>query len=305
VGGADALLDQRLIGSFPSVEQAQAELDRVAYEHALHEQLADPLTPCGALGGPSPHVDVSDADLDAAHADFCAFFATNPKVLERADRALDIAKHRERLTIREDGSVTIHGTKRYQVNDQGCTCRDFFARQGTHAGMCKHTIARELHRLAQAKLASSAQPTTDQDQEYTNSLDHEHTTEQEQDQTAFVDVQARALTQALLNISAAFEFGNCSAMQVSLVGNVLVLEADGQQERVEGSDGSGDADGRHTLQLARDEFLTLWDAYRPQARSLSSVQVFLSLSDRTLFLCSDTFAAEAHGSPSLSEEARP
>jgi hypothetical protein len=33
--------------------------------------------------------------------------------------------------------------------------------------------------------------------------------------------------------------------------------------------------------------------------------VFLSLSDRTLFLCSDTFAAEAHGSPSLSEEARP
>jgi hypothetical protein len=76
----DAFLDDNYIGSFHTPSQAQAELDRVAYEQARHtpgvlpgarepleaDLAADPLAPFGVLGGPDPTLPVTDDALDRA-----------------------------------------------------------------------------------------------------------------------------------------------------------------------------------------------------------------------------------------------
>lgn len=160
----DAFLDDRYIGSFATPSQAHAELDRVAYEQARHtpgalpgagelcevDQGANPCTPFGVAGGPRAEIAMTDAALDRAFELLVRFYEHSPAIVRRAERALAIAKDRACCTIRADGSVTIQGTRRYQVTDNGCTCKDFFVRDGVHAGMCKHVIARELWRLAQA-----------------------------------------------------------------------------------------------------------------------------------------------------------
>jgi hypothetical protein len=63
------------------------------------------------------------------------------------------------VLVRENGDVKIVGSKTYWISGQGCTCPDYrhlvygkkYAGSGADSGMCKHTLARELLRLAQAR----------------------------------------------------------------------------------------------------------------------------------------------------------
>src|SRR5207247_218372 len=122
---------------------------------------ADPLAPFGVPGGPHPSILVTDDALDRAFEVLTGFYERSPAITSRAERALEVAKDHTRFTIRADGSVTIQGSRRYHVTDDGCTCKDFFVRDGVHAGMCKHVIARELWRLAQATQVAPGAPTNE------------------------------------------------------------------------------------------------------------------------------------------------
>lgn len=149
----DALLDDRYIGSFRSHVEAQAELDRVAYEQARR-------LPVGLSGGLAPTISLTDDALDRAFEVLIGCYSHSPAIVSRAERALEVAKNRDRFTIRADGSVTVHGRQRYQVTDDGCTCKDVAVRDAVHAGLCNHMLAREIWRLAQER-ATTGHPNDD------------------------------------------------------------------------------------------------------------------------------------------------
>jgi hypothetical protein len=289
----DAFLDDNYIGSFHTPSQAQAELDRVAYEQARHtpgvllgagepleaDLVADPLAPFGVLGGPDPTLPVTDDALDRAFELLTSFYEQSPAITSRAERALVVAKDQTRFTIREDGSVTVQGSRRYQVTDEGCTCKDFFVRDGVHAGMCKHIIARELWRLAQATQVAMSEPT------------HEPPTA-----WAFCTLPSTVLGRALRKVLRSAV--DAETITVRVTNRSLTLQVDGTRiVQLAGDDGCG----ARALTLSGDTFVALCANYtafvRPFGREPIPMQVLIDHESATVALLADGFASEAPGSP--------
>ncbi|MEN9933676.1 MAG: hypothetical protein RLZZ387_255, partial [Chloroflexota bacterium] len=193
----DAFLNGRYIGSFPHEHLAWGELDRVAIEDARHsglattfdeaeridlEPAANPLVPFGVSGGPSPDVHtLTPADIGRAVETLADFYERHPAVVQRIISAYDLAlaalAERDRpeeertVRVRENGDITVRGSKTYWISDHGCTCPDFrhlvygskYSGSGAESGLCKHTLCREALRLAQARAgiadATSGNPT--------------------------------------------------------------------------------------------------------------------------------------------------
>ncbi len=290
----DAFLDDEYIGSFRTASQAQAELDRVAYEVARHafgalahsrdtsqddSAAADPLAPFGTAGGPHRDIPVADAALDRAFEMLVSFYERSPAITSRAERALAIAKDRTHFTIRTDGSVTVQGSKRYQVTDNGCTCKDFFVRDTVHAGMCKHTIARELWRLAQAmQIATGGQTST------------------AASQWAFCTLPSTSLGRALKKVlnSAAHP----QAITFCVTHRAFSISArDTCIAHITADDGCG----ARALTIHVDAFTALCVAYaaflKPFGREAVPVQVFVDHDTTSVALLADGFAYEVSGTP--------
>jgi hypothetical protein len=268
----DAFLDDNYIGSFQTPSQAQAELDRVAYEQAGH-------TPFGIPGGPEPTLPPTDDALDRAFELLTGFYEGSPAITSRAERALEVAKDRTRFTVRTDGSVTVQGNRRYQVTDDGCTCKDFFVRDGVHAGMCKHIIARELWRLAQATQVATSETANDSPTAW-----------------AFCTVSSSTLGRALKKVlrSAA----EAETITVRVTNRTLTLQVDGTRiAQLAGDDGCG----ARALALSRETFVALCAAYtaflRPFGRESIPMQVLIDHESATVALLADGFAYEAPGTP--------
>jgi hypothetical protein len=267
----DAFLDDNYIGSFQTPSQAQAELDRVAYEQARH-------TPFGIPGGPEPTLPPTNDALDRAFELLTSFYEGSPAITSRAERALEVAKDRTRFTVREDGSVTVQGSRRYQVTDAGCTCKDFFVRDGVHAGMCKHIIARELWRLAQATQVATSEPANDPPSAW-----------------AFCTVSSTTLGRALKK--ALRSAGEAETITVRVTNRSLTLYVDGTPiARLAGDDGCG----ARALALSRETFVALCAEYtaflRPFGRESISMQVLIDHQSATVVLLANGFAYEAAGS---------
>jgi hypothetical protein len=290
----DAFLDDEYIGSFRTASQAQAELDRVAYEVARHafgalgqtrntsqedSAAADPLAPFGTAGGPHPDVPVADAELDRAFEVLVSFYERSPAITSRAERALAIAKDRTHFTIRTDGSVTVQGSKRYQVTDQGCTCKDFFVRDTVHAGMCKHTIARELWRLAQAmRTAAGGQTST------------------AASQWAFCTLPSTTLGRALKKVLNNTEHPEAITLCVTYRAFSIRAGAACIAHIV-----ADDGCGVRALTIHIDVFTALSAAYaaflKPLGREAIPIQVFVDHDTTSIALLADGFAYEVSGTP--------
>jgi hypothetical protein len=289
----DAFLDDNYIGSFHTPSQAQAELDRVAYEQARHtpgvlpgvgelmeaDLAADPLAPFGVLGGPDPTLPVTDDALDRAFEIVTSFYEQSPAITSRAERALEVAKDRTRFTVRSDGSVMVQGSRRYQVTDDGCTCKDFFVRDGVHAGMCKHIIARELWRLAQATQVAMSEPTHDQPTAW-----------------AFCSLPSTTLGRALKKVLRLAV--DAQTISVRVTNRTLTLHVDGTRiVQLVGDDGCG----ARGLVLSGDIFAALCANYtafvRPFGRESIAMQVLIDHDTGTVAFLTDGFASEAPGSP--------
>ena len=135
---------------------------------------ANPLVPFGVPGGPSPDLSgLTASDLCRAAERIADYYERFPLVVRRVLSALDIAiegleDHLARkaqadckYSIADDGTLFVrksNGAGRYLVNDDMCGCQSYwisikgtkYADQGVSDGKCKHTIAREIVRLAQA-----------------------------------------------------------------------------------------------------------------------------------------------------------
>jgi hypothetical protein len=156
----DAILNDAYIGSFPSPDLAQAELDRVAYEDARRGGLladqpftspsteeidlapANPLVPFGVPGGPTPDLSgLTTADLCRAAERVADYYERFPLVVRRVLSALDIAilgleDHQAgkepancKWYIADDGTLFAHksqGGGRYLVNDDMCGCQSYW-----------------------------------------------------------------------------------------------------------------------------------------------------------------------------------
>jgi hypothetical protein len=125
----------------------------------------------------------------SAFALFLAEYGDRPKVMERAARALDLARDPDAWSVPEPGVLRVRGSRanqEYLVRDlpvegesasmRDCTqrkldpsddkvleeqpCPDHTSRTHVHGGLCKHLICRELVRLAQH--LSAAQATTEE-----------------------------------------------------------------------------------------------------------------------------------------------
>ena len=289
----DAFLDDRYIGSFRTAAQAQAELDRVAYEVARRTPgalgntpdssetttAADPLAPFGTFGGPHPDIHVTDMELDRAFEMLASFYEHSPAITSRAERALEVAKDRTRFTVRADGSVTVQGSRRYQVTDEGCTCKDFFVRDGVHAGMCKHIIARELWRLAQATQVVTSEPAHEPPAAW-----------------AFCTLPSATLGRTLKKVLRLAV--DAQIITVRVTNRTLTLHVDGTRiVQLAGDDGCG----ARALTLSGGTFGALCAEYttflRPFGREPIPMQVLIDHESATVALLADGFASEAPGSP--------
>jgi hypothetical protein len=163
-----AFEDARRTGALaaqPFTEPIALETDLVA---------ANPLVPFGVAGGPHPKLnDITTHDLCRAAERIADYYERFPLVVRRVLSALDIAiqglqDHQSgkestdcKWYIADDGTMFIHkseGAGRYLVNDDMCGCQSYwlsvngtkYIGQGVEDGKCKHTLAREIVRLAQA-----------------------------------------------------------------------------------------------------------------------------------------------------------
>jgi hypothetical protein len=206
----DGYLNGRYILSGDDRDQVVRDLDAVAFRDATHSQqamisghetyfefdTASPLVPFGVDAGPEPDVSaLTQADLGRAVEALVDAYEDKSAVVSRALSAYDLAalalaeQHKEpdgrTVLVRENGDLRIVGSKRYWISSAGCTCPDFrhlvygtkYAGSGAESGMCKHSLCRELLRLAQARCTaiSSVQG----------------------NKTAFADVQAAQLVRSL------------------------------------------------------------------------------------------------------------
>ncbi|GAB4200621.1 MAG: hypothetical protein OHK0022_21870 [Roseiflexaceae bacterium] len=145
----------------------------------------DPLT-LYAPDGPYPDWEIAPDALERAYALFVGSFGDQPKVMDRAAKALALARDPDAWSIPEPGVLRVRGSRanqQYLVRDvpledqtasvRDCTqqrldaegtvlheqpCPDQATRTWVHGGQCKHTICRELIRLAQ-HLSRGAQAT--------------------------------------------------------------------------------------------------------------------------------------------------
>ena len=206
----DGFLNGRYVGSAHSRDEVIAELDAVARRDADHSQQGmiggdetyfefgetSPLIPFGVDAGPEPDLSaLTPVDLGRAVEALVDAYEDKSAVVSRALSAYDLAvralaeQHKEpdgrTVLVRENGDLRIVGSKRYWISSAGCTCPDFrhlvygtkYTGSGAESGMCKHSLCRELLRLAQARRTaiSSVQG----------------------NKTAFADVQAAQLMRSL------------------------------------------------------------------------------------------------------------
>jgi hypothetical protein len=164
--GFDTMLNGGYVGTFPTPDQAwqEATAAAVADARTLAVPAANPLIPFGVAGGPAPDLSsLTLPDLDRAGEALADFYERTPRVVQRVVDALDITHEvlneigaglpdgERRFVIDAGGDCRVRGSTTYWTNDNGCTCKDFFVRAGEHQGLCKHVLAREILRLAQAR----------------------------------------------------------------------------------------------------------------------------------------------------------
>ncbi len=278
-------LNGQPIGWFVTAQQARTELDRVAFEDANRDGLllagaqaasdldTDPaLAAFGIDAGPQPDAPVTRQALRAAFVVFCRQFDGNTTVLDRAERALEIDP--TSITIGDDGSIAVQGsgTKPYAVTGAGCTCKDFYVRDGASGGMCKHAIRREMIRLAQALTARGLVDSFDL-------------------ASAYVCIPApdlvklgRALSKANAALAAAPE----SEVAILAANRLVLIQHDGMTvARLIGDDGGGVAHVRlDAAQIARAMAAVIAARTEPQR---PNVQIFIDdeavqlIAQRTIF----------------------
>jgi hypothetical protein len=267
----------------------------------------DPLTPFAVLGGPSPDGPFTDAHLTEAYLRFCSFYgdADHEAIRRGAQKALAAARQRDRWTVLSGGALELKGSgdDTYLVSDEDCRkkgrsakkggpvyCPSFVFGQGKHGGQCYHTITRELIRIAQM-LAQQEAELRAHTEEVNALRPHRLPTDDLDSDLAFVTLSGDELAAAC--------FLACRAhtpVRLSAIGGDLHIRAGRRSITLNGQDGMGVC----ALTVAAEDFAALWDALRPAARDLATVQVFV---DRELLMISvcaageETFSASAPGTP--------
>lgn len=178
----------RYICSRRTKDEVAHELEKVAYEDAKHTgrhmrvveaememdtievATGNPLIPFGVNRGPNPDLStVQPSDIARAATALIDHYDDKQAVVSRALSGYDLALYAledqflpleaRRVHVREDDTMKVTGSKIYSVSADGCTCKDFtllvygkkYAGSGAEGGMCKHCLAREILRLAQAR----------------------------------------------------------------------------------------------------------------------------------------------------------
>jgi hypothetical protein len=172
--GVDITINGSYIGSFPEHEQALTEANHVARAltqvQTIDATAASPLIPFGIDAGPEPDLStLTPADIARATEQLVDFYETSHAIVSRALNAYNLAlaalteqyhpAEVRTVRVRENGDVTIRGSKPYWISSHGCTCKDYqslvygkkYAGSGADSGMCKHTLCREILRLTQAR----------------------------------------------------------------------------------------------------------------------------------------------------------
>lgn len=277
LGDYNAYLWGQFVGGFPSQMAAWTELDRLACQLSEDGTEVDPAKPF-AIGALPTSLDVSEEAISTSYTQFCTFFAQSPKIVERAEKALSIAQNRrDMMTIISATEVTVKGSgsKPYRIIMEPfgstCICKDFrvTSRQLIHSGSCKHIIAVELVRMAQAYEATSADTSA-------SSMVY-----------LVIDAQTLALALGIARVTE-------QPISVDVTGDRLTITV-GERETpihtisLQGSDGDGCA----AVRVAPDAFATLWHTFHPHAAMLDQVNLFLDESE--LVVAADTFSAVTPG----------
>jgi hypothetical protein len=307
----DAYLNGALVASgFTSHATAQTELDLVAW----YAMFGD-----APLSQDSP---VTGEALDLALAVFDRCFLT-PKVQEKARTAIEKIIGAGIATVQSDGSlsvlassgkgrqtayrVTAHaptvdedgadGGTAYRVT-MSCECRDFWARQHEHGGVCKHVAARLLLFLAQrgVRYLKHLRDALD-----TRPLpappDHGDAQEAsapaaDESAGAFLTLRAPDLAAALFLAS-----GHEAPVDLRAAQGALHLAAGTLTLSLPCLDGHGVA----AVRLTHETIEALLAQLRPITRGAHgtlALNLFIEPSDASVFLCSvgeESFAAGAQG----------
>ena len=260
----EGYLDGRFIGSSTDHAQTAAEVSRAAYE----TQRDDPTSVFGATAGPREGVPILATYLEMAKARIAQAFQSSPKVLERLERAMDYAARPDRYAYeRTVDTLTFYGDKPYTVDGATCTCRDFFVRQNVNAGMCKHILAWELIRLAQALYAAdeageplpavSASPTAPSPAETWN---------------ASALIASQRLAHALAPVAQ-----GQGLVQLSIADGKLAITDVAEPSRTTGPMGVTEARDAGTLAISRGAFAQFLAAYRNVWNTANTVWFFLDV----------------------------
>jgi len=171
--GFDTALNGDYVGTFPQEAQAWTEAKAVATVEAqtITVDTVSPLVPFGIDAGPTPDrmTTLTPTDLARATEQLIDFYEDKAAIVSRAMNAYDLALNgltdqyrpaeQRTVWVRENGDVTIKGSKTYWISEHGCTCPDYrhlvygqkYVGSGAESGMCKHTLCREILRLAQVR----------------------------------------------------------------------------------------------------------------------------------------------------------
>lgn len=235
----------------------------------------DPQTPFGVPGGPLPALAVSDADLDAAYARCCAFYRNHALLLRQANAARITTHTRSGITIHTDGTLSIQGSGRkpYQVSDDGCTCMDYLVRRRPGNGICKHVMARELYRLAQAIVTNQTPESA------TNTT---HLASLVLDRRGFL---TEMTTTCVLT---------STDVVLRIIGNGLLIAGEGHTGLLCGTDGNGHPDGRHATLLATAEVMESLSTLRA-TNDGTPIDIFIDRADGTLCLTSGDLSIPLSG----------
>jgi hypothetical protein len=265
----------------------------------------DPLTPFAVPGGPSPDRPITDAHVTEAYERFCRFYgdADHAAIPRGAQKALAAAKQRDRWTVLPGGALELQGSgdDTYLVSDEDCRkkgrsakkggpvyCPSFLYGQGKHGGQCYHTITRELIRIAQILAHHEAELRAHAEEANTVSPRLLPTDDLDSD-LAFVTLSGDELAAACF-----LACGASATVRLSASGGDLHIRAGRRSVTLDGQDGMGAC----ALTVAAEDFAALWDALRPLASQLPSVQVFVDRELQTLSLCAageEPFSASTPG----------
>jgi len=235
----------------------------------------DPLTLFAPVG-PFPGWPIADGTLERAYALLLAEYGDRPKVMERAARALDLARDADAWSVPEPGVLCVRGSRPnqdYLVRDlpveggsdtmRDCTqqqldasdqtvlkeqpCPDHTSRTHVHGGLCKHLICRELIRLAQH--LSAAQATTEE-------------------ASVTLTGQAFGLAFGIARLA------DNAAITIQIHDDTLKIAAgDAHTVQLRCDDGSGHG----ALALEAEVFQQFWSTLRPQLRDLREEPLICTL----------------------------